>query len=55
MLKIMLLIILSPLAIFCGILSIAIIYAIVEKIINLVFDTAKTISDIINNRDDGQC
>lgn len=47
MLKIMLLIILSPFAIFCGILSMAIIYAIIDMIIDYI--------KAINNRDDKQC
>lgn len=51
MLKIMLLIILSPLAILCGIFSIAIIYAISNKIIEMIMDYIKA----INNRDDNQC
>ncbi len=51
MLKIMLLIILSPLAILCGIFSIAIIYAILNKIIEMIMDYIKA----INNRDDNQC
>lgn len=51
MLKIMLLIILSPLAILCGIVSMAIIYAIVNKIIDMIIDYIKA----INNRDDKQC
>ncbi len=51
MLKIMLLSILSPLAILCGIASIAIIYAIVNKIIDMIIDYIKA----INNRDDKQC
>ena len=51
MLKIMLLIILSPFAILCGIVSVAIIYAILNKIIKMIMDYIKT----INNRDDNQC
>lgn len=51
MLKIMLLIILSPFAILCGILSIAIIYSILNKIIKMIMDCAK----VINSRDDKQC
>lgn len=51
MLKIMLLIILSPFAILCGIISVAIIYAILNKIIEMIMDYIKT----INNRDDNQC
>lgn len=51
MLKIMLLIILSPFAILCGIASVAIIYAILNKIIEMIMDYIKT----INNRDDNQC
>lgn len=47
MLKIMLLIILSPFAMFCGILSMAIIYAIIDMIIDYI--------KAINNRDDNQC
>nr|DAD77762.1 MAG TPA: hypothetical protein [Myoviridae sp. ctCL221] len=55
MLKIMLLIILSPLAILCGIFSIAIIYAILNKIIEIITDRVKTIINLTNNRDDNQC
>ncbi len=51
MLKIMLLIILSPFAILCGIVSVAIIYAILNKIIEMIMDYIKA----INNRDDKQC
>lgn len=51
MLKIMLLIILSPFAIFCGTLSIAIIYATVKTSIDMIMNYIKT----INNRDDNQC
>lgn len=51
MLKIMLLIILSPFAMLCGIASIAIIYTIVNKIIDMIIDYIKA----INNRDDKQC
>ena len=55
MLKIMLLIVLSPLAILCGIVSMAIIYAILKKIIEMTIDCAKVINDLLNNRDDKQC
>lgn len=55
MLKIMLLIILSPLAILCGIVSMAIIYAILNKIIEKITDRVKTIINLTNNRDDNQC
>lgn len=51
MLKMMLLIILSPFAILCGIVSVAIIYAILNKIIEMIMDYIKA----INNRDDNQC
>lgn len=51
MLKIMLLIIISPLAILCGIVSMAIIYAILNKIIEIIMDCVKA----INNRDDNRC
>lgn len=51
MLKIILLIILSPFAILCGIVSVAIIYAILNKIIEMIMDYIKA----INNRDDNQC
>ena len=51
MLKIMLLIILSPFAILCGIVSVAIIYVILNKIIEMIMDYIKA----INNRDDKQC
>lgn len=55
MLKIMLLIILSPLAILCGIVNMAIIYAILNKIIEIITDRVKTIINLTNNRDDNQC
>lgn len=51
MFKIMLLIIISPLVIFCGIVSVAIIYAIMNAIIDMIIDYIKA----INNRDDKQC
>ena len=51
MLEIMLLIILSPLAIFCGVLSVAIIYAILDKVIRIYIDFIKTTV----NRDDEKC
>lgn len=51
MLKIMLLIILSPLVILCGIVSVSIIYVIVNVIIEMVINCIKT----IKNRDDNQC
>ena len=51
----MLLIILSPFAIFCGILSIAIIYAILNKIIEMIMDCIKTINNLISNKDDNKC
>ena len=47
MLKSMLLIILSPITILSGIVSMAIIYAIIDKIIDYI--------KAINNRDDEQC
>ena len=43
----MLLIILSPFAIVCGIVSMEIIYAIIDRIIDYI--------KAINNRDDKQC
>ncbi len=52
MIKVMLLIILSPFAIFCAILSMSIIYAILDKIIEII---CKEINDLINNRDDNRC
>lgn len=55
MLKIMFLIILSPFAIFCAILSIAIIYAMLKKVIEKIIDCMKVINDSLNNRDDKQC
>lgn len=51
MLKIMLLIILSPFAILCGIVSVAIIYAILKKIIEMIMDYIKA----INNSDGNKC
>ena len=55
MLKIMLLIILSPFAILSGIVSMAIIYAILKKIVEMIMDCVKLINDLLNNRDDNQC
>lgn len=55
MLKIMLLIILSPLVIFCGILSIAIIYAVLDKVIEIIINCIKVIINLMNNRDDNKC
>ncbi len=55
MLKIMLLIILSPCVLLCGILSVVIIYAILNKIIEIITDCVKTIINLTNNRDDNQC
>lgn len=52
MLNILLLIILSPLAIICGIISIAIIYAIIKRIVELILGTVNSIRDIINKRDE---
>ena len=51
MLKIMLLIILSPFVISCGILSMIIIYVILKRVIQMIIDYGKT----INDRDDNQC
>lgn len=51
MLTIILAIILSPFAIFCGILSIAIIYSALDKVIKIYIDFIKTMI----NRDDNQC
>lgn len=51
MLEIMLLIILSPFAILCGIASVAIIYAILKKIIEMIMDYIKA----INNSDGNKC
>lgn len=52
MLKIMLLIILSPFAMFCGILSMAIIYAILNKTIEIKMEHGNTVNNLKNNRDD---
>ena len=55
MLKIMLLIIISPLVIFCGLLSIASIYVILNRIIEIIINFVNTIHGLTNNRDDNQC
>ncbi len=55
MLKIILLLILSPLAILCGIISVTIIYVILKKSVEIVIECVKVIIDSINNRDDNQC
>ena len=51
MLNILLLIILSPIALICGIISIAIIYGILDYIIKLILNTADAISNAINKKD----
>lgn len=55
MIKAMIIIILSPVVMICGILSIAIIYAILNRITEIVMMCVKTINDFINNRDDNKC
>ena len=55
MLKIMLLIILSPFAILCAIVSMAIIYAILMEIVDMTMDCVEVINDLLNNRDNKQC
>ena len=51
MLNILSLIILSPIALICGIISMAIIYGILKWIIELIFKTADVINNTINKRD----
>lgn len=51
MLNILLIIILSPVALICGIISIAIIYGILDYIIKLILNTADAISNAINKKD----
>lgn len=51
MLNILLLIILSPIALICGIISIAIVYGILDYIIKLILNTADAISNAINKKD----
>lgn len=55
MIKILLIIILSPVAIFCGMLSIAIMWTILNKIKEKVMNCSKTTNNISNNRDDKKC
>lgn len=55
MIKAMIIIILSPLAIISVILSIAIIYAMLNEIAKLVIECIKTIVNFFNGRDDKQC
>lgn len=50
MIKVMVLVILSPLAIFCGILSIAIICVAFKKVINIYVEAIKTIIDRVDNK-----
>ena len=50
MLNILLLVILSPVALICGIISIAIIYGILNWIIELIFKSAEVINNTINKR-----
>jgi hypothetical protein len=52
MLKIMLLIILSPCVLLCGILSVVIIYAILNKTIEIKMEHGNTVNNLKNNRDD---
>lgn len=49
--KILILIILSPFVLICGIISIAIIFAIIKWIINLILGFANAISDYINKKE----
>ena len=51
MLNILSLIILSPIALICGIISIAIIYGILDYIIKLILNTADAISNAIKKKD----
>ena len=51
MLNILLIIILSPIALICGIISIAIVYGILDYIIKLILNTADAISNAINKKD----
>jgi hypothetical protein len=55
MIKAMIIIILSSLAIISVILSIAIIYAMLNEIAKLVIECIKTIVNFFNGRDDKQC
>ena len=55
MIKAMIIIILSPLAIISVILSIAIIYSMLNEIAKLVIECIKTIVNFFNGRDDKQC
>lgn len=55
MIKAMIITILSPLAIISVILSIAIIYAILNEIAKLVIECIKTIVNFFNGRDDNRC
>ena len=50
MLNILLIIILSPIVLICGIISIAIIYGILNYIIKLILNTGDAISNAINKR-----
>lgn len=47
MLDIILLIILSPIAIICGLITIAFVYSILKYITKLIYNTAQTINDWI--------
>lgn len=47
MLEIILLIILSPIAIICGLITIAFVYAILKYITKFIYNTAQTINDWI--------
>lgn len=48
MIDIILLIILSPISIICGLISMALIYAILKYIAKLIYNTAQTINDWIS-------
>lgn len=52
MLKVLLIIILSPVVLTCGIISIAIILALLEMFRKLILQTAESLSNLINKRDD---
>lgn len=51
--KSLILIILSPLAIICGIISIVIIYAIIRAIINYILNKINAINNKMKQRDEG--
>lgn len=52
MLKVLLVIIISPVVLICGIITMTIMIALLEMLKDLILKTAKSVSNSINKRDD---